>query len=123
MPESAADPEFLPGAMAMSYDDDRPVPPIRITSVREKNGPTSSTEKEKKKGLLGWGSKRGAGEGTCGVRERREGERTRESTVYVCVCGGSDVCGLKCWNRGKPGSVGVLCSYRVHLLGANHALT
>ena len=35
-------------------DDDRPTPPIRIASMREKNGSTSTDkEKEKKKGWFG----------------------------------------------------------------------
>lgn len=42
-------------------DDDRPTPPIRITSVRDKNGPTSSSDKkeEKKKGWFGGKNKSG----------------------------------------------------------------
>ena len=52
--------------MAMSYDDDRPVPPVRITSVRG-NGPSNAEkDKDKKKGLLPWGSsKKSAGGGEC----------------------------------------------------------
>lgn len=38
-------------------DDDRPLPPVRMTSMRgEKNGPTSSSkekDKDKKKGFFG----------------------------------------------------------------------
>ena len=36
-----------------SYEDDKPAPPIRLTSIRDKNGPTSSSEKEKEK-KKGW---------------------------------------------------------------------
>ena len=43
--------------MDRSWDDDsKPVVPIRVASMRDKNGPTSS-EKEKKKGWFGGGKK------------------------------------------------------------------
>ena len=42
--------------MDRSWDDDgKPVVPIRVASMRDKNGPTS--EKEKKKGWFGGGKK------------------------------------------------------------------
>lgn len=43
--------------MDRSWDDDgKPAVPIRVASMRDKNGPTSS-EKEKKKGWFGGGKK------------------------------------------------------------------
>ena len=43
--------------MDRSWDDDgKPAIPIRVASMRDKNGPTSS-EKEKKKGWFGGGKK------------------------------------------------------------------